>query len=52
MGGSNDIGETIVINDFELGKINPHWSKLQVIGFENAPKSIEEKLGNPLFGKV
>lgn len=51
-GGSNDIGETIIISDYELGKINLHWNKIHEITFENAPKSIEEKLGEPLYGKV
>lgn len=51
-GGSNDIGETILIYDFELGKINMKWSKIKKIEFEDTPKVIEERIGNPIYGKV
>ena len=52
LGGSNDVGETIVISDFELGKVNLHWNKIKSVSFENTPKSIEERLGNALYGRV
>jgi len=51
-GGSNDIGTTINIMDYELGKIKLAWNKIEKIEFSQAPDSIDPPAGLPLYGKV
>jgi hypothetical protein len=51
-GGSNDVGATIIVKDYELGVVKLRWDKIKKVEFENAPKQLEDKLGMPLFGLV
>jgi hypothetical protein len=51
-GGSNDVGTTVIIRDYELGIVKLRWEKIKKIEFENTPESLGEKLGAPLYGTV
>ena len=51
-GGSDDIGGSIYIYDYELGRIKLKWSKIDKIEFTSGPAQIDETLGYPLYGKV
>ena len=51
-GGSNDIGTTIYMLDYELGKVKLSWNKIDKIEFSQAPNSIDPPVGLPLYGKV
>jgi len=51
-GGSNDIGTTLRVWDYELGKISIDWEDLKHIKFFAAPNNIESPYGKPLYGTV
>lgn len=51
-GGSNDLGATINIYDFELGKIGLQWSRVERVDFSNTPTQLAENFGDPLYGVV
>ena len=51
-GGSNDIGETIQINDKDLGNIKLKWDRVHQIEFMSTPSSLVSRYGEPLYGKV
>ena len=51
-GGSNDIGSTIVIEDYELGKVKLKWSKIDKIVFMDTPPEIDSPYDIPLYGTV
>jgi len=51
-GGSNDLGATINIYDFELGKIGLKWSRVERVDFSNTPTQLVENFGDPLYGVV
>ena len=50
--GSNDFGTEVVIMDNELGKTSFRWSRIEVIEFMDTPKTLQSKLGDPLYGTV
>lgn len=49
-GGSNDIGTTLRVHDYELGKIKIDWDDIENIYFEDAPENIKPPYGKPLYG--
>jgi len=51
-GGSNDVGATIVMEDYEMGKIKLNWSKIKSIEFQTAMLDVEPPYGKPLYGVV
>ena len=51
-GGSNDIGSTIVIEDYELGKVKLKWSKIEKIVFMDSPPEMSSPYDQPLYGTV
>ena len=51
-GGSNDVGSTIVVEDYELGKVKIKWSKIDRIVFMDAPSEIDNPYSTPLYGTV
>lgn len=51
-GGSNDVGTTIVMEDYELGKIKMDWSKIKAIEFQAAMVDARSPYGEPLYGVV
>jgi len=51
-GGSNDVGTTIYMYDYELGKIKLSWNKIERIDFFEAPADIKFPYGTPLYGTV
>ncbi len=50
--GYNDIGGQIKIADSDLGIIDISWSRIESIEFMATPKKLEDKFGEPLYGKV
>jgi hypothetical protein len=51
-GGSNDVGTTIIVKDYELGIVKLRWDRIRKVTFENTPDQLVEKLGQPLYGIV
>lgn len=51
-GGSDDIGTSIYMYDFELGKVRIRWEKIYKIEFSSGPNKLHYPLGSPLYGKV
>lgn len=51
-GGSNDVGATIIVNDYELGIVKLRWDKIRKVTFENTPDKLDDKLGQPLYGLI
>jgi hypothetical protein len=51
-GGSNDIGATIHLYDYELGKVSLAWKKIDRIEFFHAPEGVTPPFGKPLYGEV
>ena len=52
VGGSNDIGTKINLDDYELGMINFSWSKIKQIDFFQAPSGVKPPSAEPLYGKL
>ncbi len=50
--GYNDIGSSIKVLDGEIGEVRLSWSRIEEIEFLNTPRKLEEKFGDPLYGKV
>ncbi len=51
-GGSNDIGASIQVQDYELGEIKIDWNKIEKIYFFDTPTKVIRKFGNPLYGTI
>lgn len=51
-GGSNDIGTTINLHDYELGNVKINWNKIEAIHFSEAPDNLETPFSDGLYGKV
>ena len=51
-GGSNDVGTTIQMHDYELGLIKLDWNKIESIEFEQAPYFTKAPYGDLLYGVV
>ena len=51
-GGSNDIGTTIRLMDYEIGWMKMDWNKIKQIDFYPAEHSELPEYGRPLYGKV
>lgn len=51
-GGSNDVGATINLHDYELGTVKIDWRKIDEIHFREAPQNIETPFSDALYGKV
>lgn len=51
-GGSDDVGATISIYDYELGRVKLRWSKIKKIEFSDGPLETDAELGQPLYGKL
>lgn len=51
-GGSDDIGTSIYIYDFELGKVKIRWDKIYKIEFSGGPDAIHKGIGKPLYGRL
>ncbi len=49
-GGSNDIGATITMQDYELGQIKFDWDRIDYITFFQAPSNRIPKYGRLLYG--
>ncbi len=51
-GGSNDIGTTVRVMDYELGELKIKWSNIDRIYFFDTPTKVQRKFGNCLYGTV
>ncbi len=51
-GGSNDIGATIRLEDYELGVMKFKWSHIDEIRFFEAPAGAQPGYGSPLYAQV
>lgn len=51
-GGSNDVGTTLRVYDFELGLVKIKWNKISKVEFSDAPDTNETNFGQPLYGRV
>lgn len=51
-GGSNDVGTTIYMHDYELGLVKIDWRKIKEIRFSQAPVLIKPPYGDLLYGEV
>lgn len=51
-GGSNDIGTTLRLHDYELGSIKFDWSKIKKIEFMQAPEAAVPPYGKVLYGEL
>jgi len=49
-GGSNDIGERIILNDAELGTIKLDWRNIDVIQFHSPPRGVVPNYDLALYG--
>jgi hypothetical protein len=52
VGGSNDIGAKIQVNDPEMGHVKLDWKRIAHVEFMSAPKGLESYYGDPLYGTV
>lgn len=50
--GYNDVGTNLRVADKELGEAEIFWSRIDRIEFMDAPKKLEQRLGDPLYGTV
>jgi len=51
-GGSNDVGETVLIHDKDLGNIKLKWDRISEVEFMTTPSNLESRFGEPLYGTV
>lgn len=49
---TNDMGTTIQMIDYELGKIKFDWDDIELINFFSAPANVEPPYGSALYGTV
>jgi len=49
-GGSNDIGATINMQDYELGLVKFNWNRINTITFMQAPSNRPHRYGTLLYG--
>jgi hypothetical protein len=52
VGGSNDIGAKILVQEEELGEIRIRWDRISRVDFMDTPKTLKSKIGEPLYGTV
>lgn len=50
--GYNDMGEEIRIMDPEMGDLDMDWGRIRKIEFMKTPKTLSNRFGKPLYGKV
>ncbi len=50
--GYNDVGEEIRIMDPEMGDLDMDWGRIRKIEFMKTPKTLSNRFGKPLYGKV
>jgi hypothetical protein len=50
--GYNDVGEEIRIMDPEMGDLDMVWGRIRKIEFMKTPKTLSNRFGKPLYGKV
>ena len=50
--GYNDLGSKIRVLDDEIGQIELSWKRIDEVEFMATPAELEEKFGDPLYGKV
>jgi hypothetical protein len=50
--GYNDVGEEIRIMDPEMGDLDMDWGRIRKIEFMKTPKTLSNRFGTPLYGKV
>ncbi len=50
--GYNDVGEEIRIMDPEMGELDMSWGRIRKIEFMKTPKTLSNRFGTPLYGKV
>jgi hypothetical protein len=50
--GSNDFDTEVTVMDSDLGKTSFRWNRIEEVEFKEAPKSFNDKLGDPLYGTV
>lgn len=51
-GGSNDVGTTVNLYDYELGNVKLEWRKIDEIHFSEAPADADNPYGDGLHGQV
>ena len=51
-GGSNDIGASIRLYDYELGKMKINWDRIETIQFKQAPSNVRDRYEPLLHGTV
>lgn len=51
-GGSNDIGATISIQDFEMGTLKLDWDRIEAIAFSSPPRGVIPEYDMALYGEV
>lgn len=51
-GGSNDIGATISMQDYELGTINIAWKNIEKVAFFQCPPGRKPNYGSLLYGQA
>ena len=52
VGGSNDIGERIVLHDAELGKLKLDWDNIDIIQFHSPPRGRVPDYDLALYGRL
>ncbi|NOS93898.1 MAG: hypothetical protein HOP30_18430 [Cyclobacteriaceae bacterium] len=50
--GYNDVGGEIRIMDPEMGDLDMDWGRIRKIEFMKTPKTLSNRFGTPLYGKV
>ena len=51
-GGSNDVGATIYLHDYELGVLKIGWNKIEKIEFSQAKPSVTVPFSKAIYGQV
>ncbi len=51
-GGSDDVGTSVYVYDYELGRVKIKWSKIKKVEFSSGPLETDDELGQPLYGKL
>jgi len=49
-GGSNDVGATLRLDDYELGTLKFKWDRIERVDFMQAPTSATVPYGEPIYG--
>ena len=50
--GYNDVSTRVKVIDPEIGEIELSWSRIDMIEFMETPARLDQKFGEPLYGKV